>query len=189
VKEFTHNYGIIMKLSPLNIKKQEFGKKMKGYDTNEVSAFLERVAEDFEIMQKENEELKKELELANSRNAEFRKIEKNLQDTLLKAQETAARASESAKKQTSLMIKEAELKALQITERARLSANELRNAVESLKQEKEVLVAKLKAIVNSQISLIEKTFSEQEEPADMSKRIPAQAAVDIDINDIINKIS
>ena len=43
---------------------------------------------------------------------------------------------EATKKQTSLMIKEAELKASQIIEKARENTNEIRNAVINLKRRK-----------------------------------------------------
>jgi len=188
-REFTINRYDDMKLSPLNIKKQEFGKTMRGYDTNEVSAFLERVAEEIDLLQKENENLKREMEHANARITEFRKIEKNLQDTLLKAQETSAKSLETARKQTGLILKEAEVKAQQIIEKAKIQANEIRNAVESLREEKDVLIAKLKSIVNSQINIIDKSFNDADEPADNQQRKPMQPSVEIDINDIINKIS
>lgn len=178
-----------MKLSPLNIKRQEFSKQMRGYDTNEVSAFLERLAEEVDNLQKENEDLKKELEAANARITEFRKIEKNLQDTLLRAQETSAKSAESAKRQSGLILKEAEIKAQQLVEKAKIQANELRNAVANLREEKDILVAKLKSIVNSQINIIDKTFNEPDEPAELQQRKTIQPSVDIDINDIINKMS
>lgn len=180
-----------MKLSPLNIKRQEFSKQMRGYDVNEVSAFLERVADEIDALQRENEDLKRDLESTTAKINEFRRIEKNLQDTLLKAQETSTRSMDNAKKQTNLMLKEAEIKAQQMIEKARQNAGELRNAVEHLREEKEVVIAKLKSIVNTQISLIDKTFDQDEVAA---APVPAkvqqqQPAVEIDINEIINKIS
>jgi cell division initiation protein len=179
-----------MKLSPANIKRQEFSKVMRGYDVSEVAAFLERVADEIEELQTQNEELKKDLEFANSKVTEFRRIEKNLQETLIKAQETSAKSMEAAKKQAVLILKDAEGKAQQIIEKARINSIEIRNAVDSLKEEKDVLLAKLKAIVNSQINIISKTFNEEEEPVELEqKRKPVQSSVDIDINDIINKIS
>jgi len=51
-----------MKVSPLSIKKQEFNKTMRGYDRDEVQAFLDKLAGEFEALQKENDSLKKELE-------------------------------------------------------------------------------------------------------------------------------
>ena len=60
---------------------------------------------------------------------------------------------EATKKQTSLMIREAELKASQIIEKARESTNDIRNAVVNLREEKDLILAKLKAIVSSQANL------------------------------------
>ena len=108
-----------MKVSPLSIKKQEFNKGMRGYDKEEVRAYLDKLADEFELLQKENETFKKQLDESSERLTEFRKIEKNLQNTLLKAQESSSRSLESTKKQASLIIKEAEIKASQILEKAR----------------------------------------------------------------------
>ena len=37
-----------MKISPVSIKRQEFSKKMRGYDPEEVQAFLEKLADDID---------------------------------------------------------------------------------------------------------------------------------------------
>ncbi|MFQ5630060.1 MAG: DivIVA domain-containing protein, partial [bacterium] len=42
-----------MKLTPLDIKKQEFKKNLRGYDPIEVDAFLEMVANEFESLLRE----------------------------------------------------------------------------------------------------------------------------------------
>jgi cell division initiation protein len=177
-----------MKYSPNSIKQQEFNRTVRGYDREEVQAFLERLSDEMESLQKENEQLKRELEAANSRLTEFRRIEKNLQDTLLKAQESSAKSFESTKKQTSLMVKEAEIKASQILEKARESANEIRTAVITLREEKDLVVAKLKSIISSQAQLLEmkvETAGEERAPV---KKIEQAKNIDIDIDDIVNKI-
>lgn len=177
-----------MKISPMEIRQQEFSKKMRGLDPDEVNPFLEKLADDLDDLQKENESLKQEIENLNEKLSEFKKIEKNLQDTLLKAQESSIKSLESSKKQASLMIKEAELKASQIIEKAREGANEVRNAVVNLREEKDLLIAKLKAIVGSQANLLEtKVEGAGNEPAASRKKEENQQ-LDIDINDILNKL-
>jgi len=42
-----------MKVSPLNIKKQEFTRAMRGYDKEEVEAYLDKLADEFELLLKE----------------------------------------------------------------------------------------------------------------------------------------
>lgn len=177
-----------MKVSPINIKRQEFNKSLRGYDTEEVHAFLEKLADDIDELQKENEFFKRELENANANLAEFKRIEKNLQDTLLKAQDSSAKAIESAKKQTNLMVKEAEIKANQILEKARENADEIRDAVIKLREERDLIIAKLKAMVDSQANLFDMKVKPAGEEAPVMKKPEQAKKVDIDIDDIVNKI-
>ena len=93
-----------MKISPLEIRQQEFTKKMRGFDPDEVQSFLESLADELQKLNEENESLKSEVESLTEQINEFKKIEKNLQDTLLSAQESSAKAMEATKKQTGLMI-------------------------------------------------------------------------------------
>lgn len=151
-----------MKFTPFSIKSQEFNRVLRGYEKEEVHAFLENVAEEFDRISTENEKLKKEVDLLNEQLKEFKKIEKNLQSTLLSAQESSAKAFDSVKKQTALMIKEAELKAAQVVEKAKENAASVRDSVLLLREEKNVLIAKLSAIVNSQNELLGTHFQERE---------------------------
>lgn len=179
-----------MKVSPLSIKKQEFKKGLRGYDQEEVQAFLEKLADEFELLQKENETLKRELDNSNEKLDEFRKIEKNLQLTLLKAQESSSRSIESTKKQAGLIVKEAEIKASQILEKARENANEIRNAVIHLREEREMIISKLKAVVDTQSKLLDMREGEPEIPE--APKVPAAKEeikkLDIDVNEIVNKL-
>lgn len=177
-----------MKVSPLSIKKQEFNKAMRGYDKDEVQAFLDKLSDEFEAMQKENDSLKKELEESTGKLAEFRRIEKNLQDTLLKAQESSSKSIESTKKQSTLMIKEAEIKASQIMEKAKENANEIRNAVINLREEKNLIIANLKAIINSQSHLLDLKIENAGEETIDSGQIEQAKKIDINIEEIVNKL-
>ena len=86
------------------------------------------------------------------------------------------------------MIKEAEIKASQLIENARENANEIRNAVSLLKEEKDLIIARLRAIVNSQANLLEGKVKEAgDEPAE-SKKQGASEKVDVDVDDIVDKL-
>lgn len=179
-----------MRFTPLNIKRQEFKTSMRGYDKEEVQDFLDQAASDMEELIKENDALKKEVEDNREKLSEYKRIEKNLQDTLLKAQENSSRAAESAKKQTSLMIKEAEVKASQIIEQARQQANELRGSLVSLREERDLILAKLKAIINTQSNLLEYKIEDIErEDESALKRKDNIKKLDINISEISDQIT
>jgi len=175
-------------ISPLSIKKQEFNSSLRGYDKEEVEAFLEKLADDFEELQQENESIKRQLDDANLRLSEFARIEKSLQDTLLKAQDSSTKAIESTKKQTNLMIKEAEIKASQIIEKAKNYAEEIRNSVINLREEKDLIIAKLKAIVNSQARLLDMRVADAGEEIISAKEIENPNKLNIDVDKIVDNL-
>ncbi len=188
-----------MKFSPYNIKNQEFNKTVRGYDREEVRAFLEKLSDEVEGLQAENETLNKKVDELNQQIKEFRKIEKNLQSTLLNATESSTKAVESAKKQTALIMKEAELKSTQILEKAKEEANYIRESVLKLREEKRLLLAKLKSMIETQAHLLEMDIipiplKEREEEIveiknqEIPKPIIKEVKSNLDIENIVEKL-
>ena len=179
-----------MKLTPTDIKTQEFTKSRKGYDADEVKAFLEKIAEEVEDLMIENETLLNETEELKTSLDEYKKIEKDLQTTLLKAQDSSTKSIEAAKNQSGMMLKEAELKAARIIEKAKENANEIRDAVINLREEKDLIISKLKAIVNTQSTLLEgkvKKVDEAQQEPEKNKQQPKDD-LDVDVDDIVNRL-
>ncbi|MBN2570976.1 MAG: DivIVA domain-containing protein [Ignavibacteriales bacterium] len=143
-----------MKLTPYNIKNQEFSKSFRGFDVDEVKAFLDKLADEVERFQYDYEKLKGKVEEMNARIDGYIQIEKDLQRTLIYAQESSNKTVESTKMQTTLMIKEAEVKAAQILDNAQNKLNELNEVIIKLNEEKNLLIAKIKAIVQTQEKLL-----------------------------------
>lgn len=151
-----------MKSNPVNIKSHEFEKSLRGYDTDEVEVFLEKIADELDELQKENSHLKINLDEKSAQVDEYRKMEKNLQNALIAAQESTSRAADSARKQANLIIKEAEIKARQTIESAKAEAAEIRNSVYRLREERYIIIAKLKSIVETQEKLLKRDYKEKE---------------------------
>jgi len=180
-----------MNLTPTDIKTQEFSKSRKGSDADEVKAFLEKIAEEVEDLMNENETLLDETEELKTNLDEYKKIEKDLQTKLLNAQNSSIKSIEAAKNQTGMMLKEAELKAARIIEKAKENANEIRNTVINLREEKNLIISKLKAIVNTQSTLLEgkvKNIDEAQQEQEKTKQQPPKDDLDVDVDDIVNKL-
>ena len=177
-----------MKLSPILIKKQEFEKSMRGYNVEEVQAFLEKLSTDIEELLTENEQLQNEVNRLKSELDNFHRIEQKLQEKILKTEETSAQAIEAAKKQSAVIIKEAEIKASQVIQNAEEKANQLQNAVMTLREEKDLIIARLKAIVGSQANLLEGKVKDagQEPKKPVIKEKPQK--LDIDVDGIVDKL-
>ena len=143
-----------MKITPLDIRKQEFRKVIRGYDVMEVDTFLEMVADEYESILKSKSEWNSKIKQLEEKLKEYQEIEKTLQKTLMDAQNSMDKSKEDSKKEAELIIKEAELNANKIVEDARRELAKLKNEIMLLKAQKESFAIRLKHILNSQIELI-----------------------------------
>jgi len=103
-----------MKLTPLDIRHQEFKRGMRGYADEEVDEFLDEVADEYERIFKENIDLSERLESLEDKVKQYRRIEETLQKTLVSAQQSAEELKANATKESQLILRDAELKARQM---------------------------------------------------------------------------
>jgi cell division initiation protein len=159
-----------LKLTPIEIRKQEFKKGMRGYDTVEIDTFLELVANEYENLIKENESLNKQIISMESELKHFKENEKTLKQTLYKVQETSQLSKENSEREASIIKKEADLHAAQITEKARAEVHRMREEFLALKQQKDSFVARLRHLLESQIELMEVLSVDDEELSKLKSR-------------------
>lgn len=177
-----------MRTTPSNIRQQEFNKTLRGYDTEEVKGYLSGLAEELDEILTENERLRKQLDEAMHKLGEYRKMEKSLQETVVRVQENSQRALESTRKQASIIMKEAEIKANQMVERARETANEIRNSIIHLREERDLIVSRLKAIVSSQASLLDLKVEKAGEEVKFERKTSPTRQIEINIDDLLDKL-
>lgn len=121
-----------MRLTPQEIVNQRFPVKFKGFDIDEVTAFLNQVAESAEAEFQEKEELKMKLEKMKETLQRLEKREDVLRDTLVAAQKFSAEIKGNAQREAELIIKEAEMKAEEIVGNAQRRQMEVREEIKNL---------------------------------------------------------
>lgn len=136
-----------MSLTPLDIQKKEFKKAMRGCDPEEVETFLYEVSEFAEKLLYEKEQLENQLNEAL-----------NDLDILKTQSETITPekpASSTVEREAKLIIREAELKALEVLENNRAECNRLKGELVVLKQQKNSFIKRLKHLFAAQLDLID----------------------------------
>jgi len=144
-----------VRLSPLEIRKQEFKKAMRGYDPVEVDTFMEKLADDYENLLQENSTLSKKIITVEAELKHFKEVEKTLKETLYNVQETSQLSKQNSEKEANLLLKEAQLSATQMIDKSRQDVHSMREEVNSLRQQKESFIARLRHLLTSQIELLE----------------------------------
>lgn len=144
-----------MKLTPLEIRKQEFSKALRGYNAEEVRAFLETVADQVDVLQKEIKALSGKAVQLETRLSDFQIMEKTLQETLMKAEETSRRAQADSQREAEITMREADVEAQRILSSAHNQADRLRSEILMLQARRDGFIKKLKYLLQSQSELVE----------------------------------
>ena len=100
-----------MNVTPLEIRQKVFEKKLRGYDKEEVSAFLNSLSIEWEKLNDQSKELKYKLESSVKEVQKLREVENSLFKTLKTAEDTGANMIEQATKTAELHMKETEMNA------------------------------------------------------------------------------
>lgn len=146
-----------MKITPIDIQKQQFRLRFRGFDVREVDAFLEDVAGEFKELVSENESLKGEVARLEAQLADYRSREKTLQETLVGAQQMGEAFKEQARRQGELVVSEAELKAERILHEAQQRLTRLHDDLTELRRQYIQFEASIRAAVEAHLRLLEAT--------------------------------
>ncbi len=154
-----------MRITPLDIRKQEFRKVMRGVDSEEVYAFLTTVAEEYEAALSDNKALRERVLELDDKVQEYRTLERTLRDTLLTAERATADAKQNAQREADLIIKEAQIEAEKTLRDIRNQMMKLRQEVQTLQRERESYLARMRMLAESFVRFIdseERQFSDDE---------------------------
>ncbi len=111
-----------MKITPIEIRQKTFEKVFRGYDKEEVDAFLQTLSQEWERVNGDIREHKVKLEIAEKDVNKLREMESSLFRTLKTAEDSNNNLLEQSKKEVELKVKEAQLNAEEILADARTQA-------------------------------------------------------------------
>lgn len=144
-----------MKITSMDISNKEFKRVFRGFDCDEVDEFLNKIAEDYETIYKENSSLKEKLATINEKVDHYSKIEDTIQNTLLLAQNAAEQAKLSAQKESEMIIRNANDSAQRILDKAHNDVVKVNEEFERTKEEFIKFRTKFRNFMNSQLEMFE----------------------------------
>ena len=114
-----------MKITPLEIRQKSFEKKIRGYDKDEVNAFLLSLSQEWERMIDAQKELKYRLEVSENEVKKLREVESSLFKTLKTAEDTGANMIQQANKTAELHLRETQMNADSLLNEAKAKAKKM----------------------------------------------------------------
>lgn len=120
-----------MKVTPLEIRQKTFEKVFRGYDKDEVSAYLQSLSQEWEKLLQEKKELTIKLEASENEIKKLREVETSLYKTLKTAEDTGASMIEQANKASELQLQESKIKAENLVTEAKTKAKTIVDSAEN----------------------------------------------------------
>jgi cell division initiation protein len=174
-----------MKITPLEIRQKSFERTLRGYDKDEVNAFLQSLSQEWERTLDECKEMRIKLEATEKEVNKLREVESSLFKTLKTAEETGANVIDQANKTAELILRENQLnadallheaktKAKNTIEEAEVSSRQMLAEMEdrlknlgqhykNLELHKENLLGDLKRIANETIERVDRAKAASKE--------------------------
>ena len=108
----------------MDIRQKTFEKNFRGYEKDEVNAFLLTLSQEWERVLDENKECRIKLEAAEREVTKLREVEGSLYKTLKTAEDTGANVIDQARRTAELHVRESQLKAEAMINEAKLKARD-----------------------------------------------------------------
>ena len=144
-----------MKISPMDIQRQTFARRFRGFDREEVRTYLSLVAEEVAAIQRERDTFEHRLQDLQGLLEEHREREVILKNTLLTAQRVSEEIRENAEKRAEAVVKESELQADRLLELAQSRAHEVERGILDLRAHRSGLRTDIRAFITRLTHLLD----------------------------------
>ncbi len=158
-----------MKVTPLDLRQQRFRTAMRGFDRDEVVAFLAEVADEYEQALRETDRLQVELGRLEATLDEHREHERNLRNTLLTAQRLADEIRANAEQEANRVVREAEGRSDLILQKALARSDDIQRDIDGLRMKRREAENALEATITALRNALE--FVKEQEHRDRDEKI------------------
>ena len=139
-------------LTPLDIRKQDFRKTLRGYDTLGVEDFRMRVADALERAMRERQVLEERVSALTEQLRVFREREKAMNEALVAAQQLRQDTRAAAEREGQVIVREAEAEAKRLLDAARSAQNTVQVKMAETERQFQQYMGGFRALLERQLA-------------------------------------
>lgn len=152
-----------MRMTPLDVQSHHFARRLRGYDGDEVDAFLRIVSEDYESLVRENESQSDRIRRLERQVDELSAQEQLLKETLISAQAMTEEMRRSAEREAEMRLAQVEIRAEKILDASHRRAARLAQDIRDMRALRTRLGQALRSAAETHLSILE-TLEADPEP-------------------------
>lgn len=141
-------------LTPLDVRRYEFGRALRGYDPERVDQFRDQVADEMERLIRANQELEAKARSLHDQLKSFRERETGINEALVTAQQLRSEMQKQAERETQLILREAQVQAEGLLANAQNDIRRVEDELAALERFRRNYLAQLRVFVERQLSEI-----------------------------------
>ena len=142
-------------LTPLDVRRYDFGRALRGYDPARVDQFRDQVAEELERLSRINQDLDQKARSFHEQLRAFRERDKALNEALISAQQMRQDTKEQAEREAQLIIREAEAEGERLVDASRSEVRRMQQELEALERARHSHLSQMRTMIMRQLSEIE----------------------------------
>jgi DivIVA domain-containing protein len=142
-------------LTPLDIRRFDFGSALRGYDRARVDQFRDQVAAEVERLGKQCQTLESKAQGFHEQLRAFRERDKALNEALISAQQLRNEVREQAEREAQLIVREAKVEAEHLLAESRNETRKLEGELEGLVRQRRAYLAQLRNMVERHLAEVE----------------------------------
>jgi len=150
-----------IRLTAHDLRTQQFPRRLRGYDPDDVHRFLGAAADDFEAIEDDRGHLKRRVAEFEEELVGLRELERSLRDAMVLASEAGELAQRradtllsEAESKRQEMIRDAEIRCRKMLGEAEAKRHELVLEVEALVRRRSYLLSRLRSLVDEQRAIL-----------------------------------
>ncbi|MCU0623513.1 MAG: DivIVA domain-containing protein [Gemmatimonadaceae bacterium] len=143
------------RLTPLDVRRYDFGTALRGYDKVRVDQFRDQVADELERMSRQINDLETRANGFLEQLRAFRERDKALNEALVSAQQLRAEIREQAERESGLILREARAEGERVVQEARAQVQTLRTEADQLEKGRRTYLLQLRALTERQLAEVE----------------------------------
>jgi DivIVA domain-containing protein len=142
-------------LTPLDIRRYDFGSALRGYDKTRVDQFREQVANEVERLVRQAQELEAKARGFHEQLRAFRERDKAINEALISAQQLRAEVREQADREAQLILREARAESERMLSDQKQQMVRVEADLEVLVRQRRAYLAQLRAMIERQLAEVE----------------------------------
>lgn len=152
-------------LTPLDIRRFDFGSALRGYDKARVDEFRDQVANEVEYLLKQVQDFEAKARGFHEQLRAFRERDKALNEALISAQQLRAEVREQAEREAQLVIREARAQGERLVDEARADVRRLEAEREALARRRQAYLTHMRIAAERHLAEILAAERAMEPPA------------------------